>query len=826
MVILIGGFMLLRSGLMTAFLLFIAFPLWAQNLQMEGESLKDSSYVEVTLPEREVLLKIKRTQLRVEQGRTHWQGEVLEDPHGRVHLIENNKTVSGEIVASGQAYILHFDQNQTLLAPAQQITDVGQSQEDDSISLENLRNKGIEPKATVSTTTSDNFVDLMIVYTADVGAISGAEDTIRAMVDSTNTMLEKSCANFRYRLVHLQQVAYTESGNTTTDLTELQDNNGDALDTVHTLRDTYGADLVHLITVNGSSSLCGLAYVSQSGFYNDSYGFGVTRYWCGASTLAHELGHNMGSSHDRYETGNGIQESTAYLTGYGYSDLVNKYRSIMAYSQHCSDLGFSCTAIQTFSNPNIHHNGVPFGVPGYVDAVKRMNEAQPYISNFRDKASTYSLSLPNSCVQSSANKDVHCFIATAAYGSYLHKDVIHFRNFRDQVLKPTAFGRWLVKWYYQVSPYWAHKIQQHSVLKTATQVLLSVVLSVMESWRIYLLGLFTLSAFFLGRPFLWLSLLMISFLATPVKAQVAYPSYFNHLIPINPSLRQVVKQNSTFGIELRKPDLKIENAGAYKETQTGDHQYLVFSSRFSPEATGFFKYNFSGNESSKITQTGFADITQTIKTDQILAQIGTVTAGFVSGLHLEMTTVSRKEDSEDLKTSKYGMGFHGSWGSYFNYGFGANAVLEKGDKVASSNWAELYLGMAAGSFAAESSYYLEIYAIRSPQVLNVKDGLTNAHGETLSTTLALEWDTKVPISFFPQIGLRYELSTEEEKSVDGFIPDKVKKTTNAIYLGTSLFGSPFQLYLGYLSTKIDSSFANEDKTYILSLHLWSGSSGS
>lgn len=67
------------------------------------------------------------------------------------------------------------------------------------------------------------------------------------------------------------------------------------------------------------------------------------------------------------------------------------------------------------------------------------------------------------------NVDFRCFIATAAYGSPLHKDLRVFRHFRDRVLMTSLPGRLLVKTYYKVSPPLAHFIAVHPRLKAWTR---------------------------------------------------------------------------------------------------------------------------------------------------------------------------------------------------------------------------------------------------------------------------------------------------------------------------------------------------------------------
>ena len=63
-----------------------------------------------------------------------------------------------------------------------------------------------------------------------------------------------------------------------------------------------------------------------------------------------------------------------------------------------------------------------------------------------------------------------CFIATAAYGSYLDPHVQALRDFRDRHLMTNAAGRALVVLYETYSPRSAARIARHESLKWATRI--------------------------------------------------------------------------------------------------------------------------------------------------------------------------------------------------------------------------------------------------------------------------------------------------------------------------------------------------------------------
>jgi hypothetical protein len=82
----------------------------------------------------------------------------------------------------------------------------------------------------------------------------------------------------------------------------------------------------------------------------------------------------------------------------------------------------------------------------------------------------------------------HCFIATAAYGSGLAREVGVLRDFRDRHLLTNAPGRAFVRAYYALSPPIASAIARHEGLRAAVRGSLAAVVWAIEEPRDALLS--------------------------------------------------------------------------------------------------------------------------------------------------------------------------------------------------------------------------------------------------------------------------------------------------------------------------------------------------
>ena len=251
-----------------------------------------------------------------------------------------------------------------------------------------------------------SVIDVMVVYTPLAKHSEGGRAAIEALTDlyvaETNQLFTNSGVNHRIRLVLREEVDYTEDGDSILDIQRLRGATDGYMDHVHELRDLYAADLVHILV--GASDSGGRAYIPRgdSADSDARLGFGLTATFRETLVFTHELGHNLGLHHDRYQLG--VPRTGSH---YGYvnqrmfesgASESARWRTIMAYPDQCSDVGeFYCYWVQYFSNPEKTHNGDPMGVSvdnpstgvdGPADAVGSLHERREITANYRRSSSS------------------------------------------------------------------------------------------------------------------------------------------------------------------------------------------------------------------------------------------------------------------------------------------------------------------------------------------------------------------------------------------------------------------------------------------------------
>jgi hypothetical protein len=193
-------------------------------------------------------------------------------------------------------------------------------------------------------TPSGVVVDLMIVYTNGLSANLGANLMTRLnnLVASANTAYADSEVGITLRLVGTQMVNYSDTVASSTALdaiTPAFGGGGGVFANIETLRTTYGADMVAFLRNGNANGGDGIAWIAQGTIDASQapYMYSVTT-GCTAScdwVFIHELGHNMGNSHDRataaWQNG-GVPRPGSFSYSYGY------------YSCQGGPLALSCNA--------------------------------------------------------------------------------------------------------------------------------------------------------------------------------------------------------------------------------------------------------------------------------------------------------------------------------------------------------------------------------------------------------------------------------------------------------------------------------------------------
>ncbi len=210
----------------------------------------------------------------------------------------------------------------------------------------------------MAATTTPTTINVMLLYTPGLASRlgSGLSARLDQLVALSNQAYRDSGVYINLRLVHKQQVNYSDTTTNSAALTALTNGSDPALAGVASLRTTKGADLVSLIrpfNYSTSGGSCGVGWIGgyngqpMSGYAN--YGYSIVSdgkdvngsgYYCLDLTFAHELGHNMGSMHDRANSGGG---KGAYSYSYGYG-VSGTFGTVMSYIN---------PQIGKFSNPAI-----------------------------------------------------------------------------------------------------------------------------------------------------------------------------------------------------------------------------------------------------------------------------------------------------------------------------------------------------------------------------------------------------------------------------------------------------------------------------------------
>jgi len=368
----------------------------SKNIVVDMRQLRNNERRRISLPLfGKTSVVVNRSSLERQENGLVWKGAIAGQQGSSATFVVVGDAVTGNILTTGRMmYQIRYLGNgvhslqeidRTKFPPE------GNSTEPPAEAVQEAR-QGIAAAAAPPTCSTDpaTEIDVLVVFTprtrAAAGGLAQMQGTVLLAIQETNDAYANSGINQRVRLAHMQEVNYTETGNSQTDRDRLRNPTDGFMDEVHALRNTFAADVVMLVVE--SLDDCGRAFIMNpisNGF--EKFGFAVVRRSCatGNFSFGHELGHIMGARHDWGHDGTNnspLPFNHGFVRTNPSNATVAPWRTIMGVPTTSP----STARIQFWSNPNVNFNGDPTGVAtGSQPAnnARTLNTTAATVANFR-----------------------------------------------------------------------------------------------------------------------------------------------------------------------------------------------------------------------------------------------------------------------------------------------------------------------------------------------------------------------------------------------------------------------------------------------------------
>lgn len=233
-----------------------------------------------------------------------------------------------------------------------------------------------------------SIIRMLFVHSAEFGSgFSSPTARINQLVSFTNSSLQRSGIDIEFTVAHIEEIGFNNNLTTSTTLSQVTNAQG-SFNGVPALRDQHGADMVAVLSFAEGFSSNGVAWVNGS---NPDLAFSSTRLSpnCCDSVFAHELGHNLGSGHERSSVNpSGASPCTSFnFTGYscGHGNIGNGWGTIMSRLN-------SGVVDDVFSNPSLSCLGEPCGIAqgssNSADNFASFNITRSLVAAFRSDPTT------------------------------------------------------------------------------------------------------------------------------------------------------------------------------------------------------------------------------------------------------------------------------------------------------------------------------------------------------------------------------------------------------------------------------------------------------
>lgn len=339
---------------------------------------------------------------RIDNNKDHKviTGRILEYKYSEVILLLENAHVWGYITAENQIFEIGFQNDAHSISEINSSYFLDFNEED----ISTPTNEFYDPNLLKLFPKNEGSpIGVSIVYTNAVIDYFGSDETLNSILELTIAEMNQGFINSG--IIHNVQLV----GTSLVDYDELLYRDYDdrdeweaiisrlllgyyppedipglnILEDARDFRNRSGADLL-VVIADLPDIKCGQAWL-LSNFgdqYSKSYYSSMINMHCvgtGNLTIAHEIGHNLGSMHDR--------ANSEYSGFYPYSNgywIYDEFRTIMSYPDNCG----TCSRINYWSNPNILYDGTPVGIdidnPLSAHNALSINNLGQFVSNYRN----------------------------------------------------------------------------------------------------------------------------------------------------------------------------------------------------------------------------------------------------------------------------------------------------------------------------------------------------------------------------------------------------------------------------------------------------------
>jgi hypothetical protein len=345
-----------------------------------------------------ISVSFNRISADVDKGHLTWRGELTDlpkrskavnelefDPFNYAILMSKGNNLTGSFRVDGQLYqIWPIDEKNKIILVKVDESKVIEEQDnpkiDDMVSKRNVVCSDDNNILSFTNNTSPSEIRVVLVTTEQSRAKLVGTD-VSAMVaqafTEANQGVEDSDVGIIFQSAGILDVDYTEHGSFSDMLSEMRTATGGSLSQqIDQYRTQHRADLAVLVAATTSST--GTAYNDAS----RSSAFSVVRYsrLTGTYTFAHEMGHNIGASHDLDQYDGTPKRLPCYRHGFKHesSNPDERWRTIMSYDCETG----KCGRLNLFSNPRLTYRDIPVGSVKFEDNARRLNERRETVANF------------------------------------------------------------------------------------------------------------------------------------------------------------------------------------------------------------------------------------------------------------------------------------------------------------------------------------------------------------------------------------------------------------------------------------------------------------